>query len=50
MNLELAFRDIEAQRARAERDGETASKLLSMIEKLAGIAENHERRLGDLEN
>ncbi|MGI8992101.1 MAG: hypothetical protein ACR2I2_21295 [Bryobacteraceae bacterium] len=43
MNMELAWREIEAQRGQTE-------KVLTGIEKLLRIAESHERRIADLEN
>ena len=42
MNMELAWREIEAQR-------EKTDKLLTAVEKLLAIAESHERRITDLE-
>jgi archaellum component FlaC len=56
MNVELISRDVEALRestrelrAATEKQGEHISRVLTIVENLARIAESHERRLDHLE-
>ena len=53
MNVELISRDVESLRESigklAEKSDNDISRVLGVIEKLASIAESHERRLDDLE-
>lgn len=49
MNLELLSRDGEAQRQRLEKLADTVTALVGVVETLAQVASNHERRLHDLE-
>ena len=53
MNVELISRDVESLRESlretTEKQSEQIGRVLAIVEKLAGIAESHERRLGHLE-
>jgi archaellum component FlaC len=50
MNVELISRDVETLRGTAQKQGENIDRVVGLIENLARIAENHERRLNNLEN